>query len=140
MENSTTQTERQKLDPRTIEMTNRAIVRFEKMMQEFMNDENNMNTVIRELADAADECDEHTDKNGNPESHNPLSSKLMMIFVREFHRNTMTIIREEFKELLNALEREQQFAFVREIMFFFLDKSSELLSKEISRRIKLTQD
>ena len=139
MENTTKQAEEQQLDQRTIELTNRAIDRFEKMMHDFMSVESNMRTVEQELAAAADECDELTDSDGEPDSYNPLSSKLMMLFVREFHRETMNIIREEFKEILEGMEMKQQLAFVEETMFFFLGKSSELLSQEISRRIERSQ-
>lgn len=139
MENTTKQAEEQQLDQRTIELTNRAIDRFEKMMHDFMSVESNMRTVEQELAAAADECDELTDSDGEPDSYNPLSSKLMMLFVREFHRETMNIIREEFKEILERMEMKQQLAFVEETMFFFLGKSSELLSQEISRRIERSQ-
>ena len=139
MENTTKQAEEQQLDQRTIERTNRAIDRFEKMMHDFMSVESNMRTVEQELAAAADECDELTDSDGEPDSYNPLSSKLMMLFVREFHRETMNIIREEFKEILERMEMKQQLAFVEETMFFFLGKSSELLSQEISRRIERSQ-
>ena len=139
MENTTKQAEEQQLDQRTVELTNRAIDRFEKMMHDFMSVESNMRTVEQELAAAADECDELTDSDGEPDSYNPLSSKLMMLFVREFHRETMNIIREEFKEILERMEMKQQLAFVEETMFFFLGKSSELLSQEISRRIERSQ-
>ena len=139
MENTTKQAEEQQLDQRTIKLTNRAIDRFEKMMHDFMSVESNMRTVEQELAAAADECDELTDSDGEPDSYNPLSSKLMMLFVREFHRETMNIIREEFKEILERMEMKQQLAFVEETMFFFLGKSSELLSQEISRRIERSQ-
>ena len=139
MENTTKQAEEQQLDQRTIKLTNRAIDRFEKMMHDFMSVESNMRTVEQELAAAADECDELTDGGGEPDSYNPLSSKLMMLFVREFHRETMNIIREEFKEILERMEMKQQLAFVEETMFFFLGKSSELLSQEISRRIERSQ-